>query len=222
MSNKQAGNNTNNGGNDPSTPSGFSSISMTTMIHIVAEILVVGALAYYLHSKIKTQEESNKILSDRITKLEEIVTKQSDIITHHENTLRQFYALVQGLPAPNKNPQKPPPNQHRQNTPPNTPPNNPSNNPRQRPQQQNAQQPKTKPQNPPQNPNRKQSPYQQPQVEEIEDAEVTSGTEESGDVDDIDNLLLDEINELGTEVECNDDECVVPTATQKGKKKSSK
>ena len=190
--------------------------------------MVVGGLAYYLHSKIKTQEESNKLLSDRITKLEEIVTKQNEIITLHENALRQFHALVQGLPAPNKNPQKPP-NQRQQNN-----PNNPSsqhNNPNNPSSQYNSQQKqpqshpqsRTKPQKSSQNPvnppSKKQSLYQ-PQVEEVEDAEVTSGTEESGDVDEIDNLLHDEINELGTEVECNDDECVVPT--QKGKKKSSK
>jgi hypothetical protein len=222
--------------NNSSSSSSFAGISMTTIIHVVTEILIVGAATYWLNSKIKTQEDNNKLLLERLVKCEEQITKQNEIITHHENALRQFHALIQGLPAPktnqnnrHQNPQNQQqnPNQN-QSSPPNKPQNKPQSKPqsRQPPQSssasrstQNTSPIGSGPSNPRKN-NKTTMNNMYSQIEDVEDeTEVQSGGEESGDIDD---LLQDEINDLDEEtgVECNEDECVVTTGNASSKKKS--
>ena len=200
-----------------------SSISMMTMIHIGVEILVVAGVSFWLHSKIKTQEEHLKIQADRIAECEKLIAKQTEIITRHENALHHFSSLLQGLPAPQTNrPQNPTSRNTSRN---NTPQHSQQQHSQQRVPQQKQQPPKgnTKVQNNPKSDPRRNvrqtMSQQQSRVEEVESEEeavVTSGTEDSGDIDE---MLQDEINDLdsGTRVECNDDECeVVPPNMSRG------
>jgi hypothetical protein len=251
------GNNNNTPGNntkttDASSSSGFAGISMTTIIHIATEILIIGGVTYWLNSKIKTQEDNNKLLLERLTKCEEQITKQNEIIAHHENALRQFHALIQGLPAPkgnnNQNTQKNQSNtqqrgggqqpQNQQQQPQNRQKPNRPNNSKQTPPSQKSPSNNTQNTSPigsgpnnPNNSNGSSNPRKNvgktinngySQIEEVEDeTEVQSGGEESGDIDD---LLQDEINDLDGEtgVECNDDECVVPSGNSGSKKKMNR
>jgi hypothetical protein len=73
-------------------------ISTTTLIHAGVEIVVAAAIVYWVHSRTKGLDDQITILSDRIDKLEELIKKQGEIIVHHENALRQFHAMMQGVP----------------------------------------------------------------------------------------------------------------------------
>lgn len=217
MAHTQAGNNAGNThSQNSSSASTLGSMSITTMVHIAAEIMIVGALTYWLNSKIKSQEDQHELLLERLIKCEEQIAKQNEIITHHENALRQFHALLQGLPSPQAN--KSAKNVGRsQNQPPNKTQPKPQAKPQAKPQL-------TKPAN-----KQATSPIDsrknvkstisnmQSHVEEFgEETELEENTAE------IDDLLQSEINELdeGTELECNDDECEVPDQTTLKKKRT--
>jgi len=73
-------------------------ISTTTLIHAGIEIVVAAAIVYWVHSRTKGLDDQIAILSERIDKLEELIKKQGEIIVHHENALRQFHAMMQGVP----------------------------------------------------------------------------------------------------------------------------
>jgi len=75
-----------------------SGISNSTLIHAGIEIVVAVAIVYWVHSRNKDIQDQTSILSERIDKLEEVVKKQAEIIAHHENALRQFHTMMQGIP----------------------------------------------------------------------------------------------------------------------------
>lgn len=83
-----------------SSGSSFGGMNMTMIVHVCMEMVIVGFITYWLNSKIKSQEEDSKLLLERLVKCEEQIAKQNEIIAHHENALRQFHALLQGLPPP--------------------------------------------------------------------------------------------------------------------------
>lgn len=71
-------------------------IPTSTWIHAGVEIVVASAIVFWVYTRNKDAQDQNRILSERIDKLEEIVRKQGEIIVHHENALRQFHIMLQG------------------------------------------------------------------------------------------------------------------------------
>lgn len=71
-------------------------IPTSTWIHAGVEIVVASAIVFWVYTRNKDAQDQNRILSERIDKLEEIVKKQGEIIVHHENALRQFHTMLQG------------------------------------------------------------------------------------------------------------------------------
>lgn len=71
-------------------------IPTSTLIHAGVEIVVASAIVFWVYTRNKDAQDQNRILSERIDKLEEIVKKQGEIIVSHENALRQFHAMLQG------------------------------------------------------------------------------------------------------------------------------
>jgi hypothetical protein len=71
-------------------------IPTSTWIHAGVEIVVASAIVFWVYTRNKDAQDQNRILSERIDKLEEIIKKQGEIIVHHENALRQFHTMLQG------------------------------------------------------------------------------------------------------------------------------
>lgn len=95
-------------------------IPTSTWIHAGVEIVVASAIVFWVYTRNKDAQDQNRILSERIDKLEEIVKKQGEIIVHHENALRQFHTMLQGSanssPPPKKTHIPQPKNSNTQNT----------------------------------------------------------------------------------------------------------
>lgn len=84
------------------------------MVHIGAEVVVIGGVFFYLNSKINKIEMGIGdaiTISERMRKLEDIIRSQQDIIAKHEEILRQICSRPMPLAQPqhrqNENPHQP-------------------------------------------------------------------------------------------------------------------
>lgn len=191
------------------TSGGLSNVSMSTMIHVAIECVMIGGVVYLITSKTNALQEQITVLSDTIKKQNEQLAAQADLITKHENAIRQLYAAIQQIPInqpqyapqqeyveqPHKPRQPPRPLQTQQTQQPQSQP---------RPQQPQSQ---PRPQQPQQSANFNQtSPRRQPPKPKSQERVI----EEEPQVEEIDDLLADELNELNNENEgCGDEGCLV-------------
>jgi hypothetical protein len=69
------------------------------MMHVVAEVAAIGALAFYFHKK-------NKVLQGQLNELYQQVQSQQELIEQHDQVLKN---IVRSLANQSKSPHKPPP-----------------------------------------------------------------------------------------------------------------
>src|SRR5207253_6571164 len=158
------------------------SMDMTTIIHIGVELLVAAGLAFWIHSKTSKQQEQITALEQKVTEYEKILKNQGEVLTAHENFLRQLYGNMQQqgkiqTPQPVKG--------GAQGTPKGNIPSPKGNN------QNNKKQPVKKP-------------TKEKQVESISDDEEDN--RQYSTPEDLDDLIRDEISGLQ---ECEDGECEI-------------
>jgi len=79
----------------PATASG-SPISMPILIHAGIELIAMIGVAFWLNSKISALQTHLTTLEDKIKGYDAIFQKQGEIITHHENALRQIFSMLNG------------------------------------------------------------------------------------------------------------------------------
>lgn len=62
-------------------------IDTQTLIHAGTELVVISGITFWLNKKITSNEDEIKILKEKISKLEEIIARQNQMLISHENVL---------------------------------------------------------------------------------------------------------------------------------------
>ncbi len=88
----------------------LSSVDTKTMIHVGVEIVVIGGITFYLNKRISGVQEEIGLLREKVESLETIIQQQNQMISQHENILRQIMGASQG-PTQQRPPQQRPPQQ---------------------------------------------------------------------------------------------------------------
>lgn len=78
------------------SPSGSFLQNNALLIHIGVEIVVLGGITFWFNKRTSSLEEQIVVLTDKLTKHEELIIKQGEIITQHENMMREMYAIIHG------------------------------------------------------------------------------------------------------------------------------
>lgn len=75
-----------------------------TMIHIAVELLAAGCILYWVNKKTSTLEEQIAELTEKNKHFEELLAKQGEIITKHQEALQDLIAAVNGTPPMRREP----------------------------------------------------------------------------------------------------------------------
>lgn len=78
------------------SPSGSFLQNNALLIHIGVEIVLLGGITFWFNKRTSSLEEQIGVLTEKLAKHEELITKQGEIITQHENMLRELYAIIHG------------------------------------------------------------------------------------------------------------------------------
>lgn len=164
-----------------SSPTEAGGVNMTMIIHIAVELLVTAGLAFWIYSKTNKLQEEIKDLKETINKYEEVMMRQGEFITRHENALTQIFNV---LNPGNQHGNQPPPMKNKQPQPTrgNQPPQFQKGKPPQQFHRGSQKPPK---------PNIKQ-----PKVEEVYEEDEGEQTEDEGNVTQLDDLLAEELQDL--------------------------
>lgn len=176
------------------TTGGFSNISMSTIIHVGIECVMIGGVVYLITSKTNALQDQITVLNDTIKKQNEQLTVQADLITKHENAIRQLYTTIQQIPI----------NQQQFASQPQTYSHQERSQVQQNNENQNFVDKHYKPQQVPRQSNKQPSPQRQLPRQKKEKVI------EEPQVQEIDDLLMEELNELNHEnKECEDEGCII-------------
>ena len=74
------------------------------MIHVAVELLAAGCILYWVNKKTSTLEEQIAELTEKNKHFEELLTKQGEIITKHQEALQDLIAAVNGTPPMRREP----------------------------------------------------------------------------------------------------------------------
>lgn len=177
----------------PSTDMGLGNLNMTTLIHVLAELIVAAGMFYWFNSQLTHKQAQLDALAQKLQAYEKVMEEQGKMLANHENMLRRLFGgpmvnpQLQGNPSQQQSmPQQQAPMQQ-QNTPPQQPPNASRG---QVPSKGAALKGKT--QRPP------VQPPSEPRVTELDPTEYDS----------IDDQLQEELSELRSS-KCDNDECPV-------------
>jgi hypothetical protein len=175
-------------------------LSTSTLVHVGIELIGFGVMAYWVHSRTSNLQEQIASLIELTKKQDELLKNQGEMITRHENAIRQLYATIQNI----------------SNTFPNTTPNGGVAQPQSQPRQpRNRNKHRTKIHHSPKEQKNNNKTESEEELYNERNEEQEQKTQISSD-EDTDAMLVAELAELGTSVtEVGDDEetCKV---TEKG------